>query len=182
MERVRAHAALADEPLAENQHVDIGVGTGHADHLDPELPELAEPAGLRAAVSEVPAHVVALVGRREVVGVPEVRADHAGRALRPQRERPPALVLERVHLLRHHVGGFPRGPREQLGVLERRRLEVPEAEQVRDRVRRLVQLHETVGVGAQDVLRAPGWLELHQPSLRRNGFVARSDPTSVRGP
>src|SRR5439155_9949047 len=60
VELVRVDAALLGEPIAEDQHVDVGTGTRDADHLHPELPELAEAAGLRTVVPEMPTHVIRL--------------------------------------------------------------------------------------------------------------------------
>ena len=114
--------------------------------------------------------------------MPQVRAHDPGGALGPERDRSSTLVLERVHLLRHDVGGVAGGARVQLRVLEGRRLQVSEPEQTRGRVRRVVQRQQLVGVVEQEILGAAGRLERHQPNSRRYGLVARSRPTVVSGP
>jgi hypothetical protein len=53
-----------------------------------------------------------------------VGAAHAGRALGPKGERAASLVLEGEHLLLDDVRGLADSARENLGVLEDRRLEV----------------------------------------------------------
>ena len=58
-----------------------------------------------------------------VHAVLEVGAAHRRGALGAQRERLAAAVVEGVHLLLHDVGGLPHAAREQLGGLERRRLD-----------------------------------------------------------
>lgn len=45
---------------------------------------------------------------------------HRGRAFRPQGATALAAIKEGVHLLAHHIGGFPDPPGEELGDLEHR--------------------------------------------------------------
>ena len=81
--------------------------------------------GLRRLVPEERAPVPEPHRLRALVhAVLDVRAADRSGALRPQRQRPPAHVLEREHLLLHDVRGLPHAAREQLGVLEHGRLEV----------------------------------------------------------
>ena len=49
--------------VAERDHLDVGRRALGAEHLDAELPELAQPARLRAAVPEHPRQVVRLERR-----------------------------------------------------------------------------------------------------------------------
>src|SRR5207244_12756005 len=126
--------------------------------------------------------------RRRVLreAVLDVRARDRRGALRPERERALAPVLEGVHLLVHDVGRRARRPLEQRRVLEARRLDA------RPAVLRALLLDrpddvppETVG--GQDVVR-PAWrLELlaHDASARssaKNGLRASSIPRVVSGP
>jgi hypothetical protein len=53
----------------------------------------------------------------------DVRAADRGRRLRAERQRAPGLVLEGEHLLLDDVRRLTHAAREQLGVLEGRRLE-----------------------------------------------------------
>ncbi len=123
-------------------------------------------------------------GAPSVLRAIEPGSHDTGRALRTERHRTTALVLERVHLLGHHVGGIAGRAREHLGVLERRRLDVPEPEEPRQLVGGLVQAEHRVGAVRQQVLGAAGRREVgaHQTNSCRNGLDARSRPTVVSGP
>ncbi len=83
-------------------------GSVGADQLDVDLVELAVAALLRPLVAEHRAGVENLLrqGLRQAVG--DQRAADAGGAFRPQRDGITAAILERVHLLRHDIGGFAR--------------------------------------------------------------------------
>src|SRR5207237_8886513 len=72
---------LPSEPIAQHHDLDVGLGTGHADDLDPELAELAQPTRLRPAVPEVTPDVVALERGGEAVDRSQVRAQDPGGAL-----------------------------------------------------------------------------------------------------
>ena len=105
------------------QRDELGVDGGivGADRLRPDLPELPVAPGLRALVAEEARQVPELHRLGQLVhAVLDVGAADRRGALRPQRERAPAAVLERVHLLLDDVGGLADAAREQLGPLERR--------------------------------------------------------------
>ena len=108
------------------QHDQLGVGLGRARSRSPR-PRPARTGGSGPAAAPRPEEarqVPELHRLRQLVhAVLDVRAAHRGGALGPQRERAPAAVVERVHLLLHDVGRLPDAAREQLGRLERRRLD-----------------------------------------------------------
>ena len=54
----------------------------------------------------------------------EHRTHHTRGALRAQCHRAVAAIGERVHLLRHHVGGLPHAAGEQCGVFENGQFDV----------------------------------------------------------
>ena len=90
--------------------------------LQPDLVELAVAPGLRALVAEEGPDVGELHRLRQLVHpVLEVGAADRRRALRPQGQAAPALVLEGEHLLADDVGRLADAALEQLGVLEGRR-------------------------------------------------------------
>ena len=71
-----------------------------------------------------------------------------------QRQRFPAAVFEAVHFLRHHVGGLAERAREHLGLLEHRHLDPAEAVELAHALDGLVVMRESLGFGAENVLRA----------------------------
>ena len=131
----RVERAEAAEPQLHPRHPQLGeqVGEQHdrlgvgerrvgADRLGADLVELAVAAGLRALVAEERPEVGELHRLRQLVhAVLEVGAADRRRALRPQGDAAPALVLEGEHLLADDVGGAADAALEQLGVLEGRR-------------------------------------------------------------
>ncbi len=95
-----------------------------AERLGADLPELAVAAGLRALVAEEAREVPELDRLAALVhAMLDVRAADGRGALGAQRQRAPGDVLEREHLLAHDVGRLADAAREQLGRLERRRLD-----------------------------------------------------------
>ncbi len=112
----------------QHDQLGVGLGRGRADRLGPDLPELAVASTLRRLGAEEAREVPELHGLCELAHpVFEVRAAHRRGPLRSQRERPSATVVERVHLLLDDVGRLPDPAREQLGGLERGRLDPPVA-------------------------------------------------------
>ena len=115
-------------------------------------------------------------------------ADGRG-ALGPQRDRTPAAVVERVHLLLDDVGRFADTAREQLGGLERRRLDAAVARCVEERACAGLQGRAPLGLLGQHVEGAARRADLVRQrsacaagaasSSLRNGFVARSAPSVV---
>ena len=129
--QVQPHAGQTEPRVEVREQVDqLGVDRGvvGADRLGADLAVLAVAAGLRRLVAEHRPRVPELHGLRKLVhAVLDVRAADRRGALRAQRQRAAAAVLERVHLLAHDVGRLADGAHEQLRVLEDRRLDLAEA-------------------------------------------------------
>ena len=178
----RPRPGALDDLAQQQDQLGVEARVVGADRLGVELRELPEAPGLRRLVAEERAPRPDLHGLGELVhAVLDVGAADAGRRLGPQRQRPPGLVLEGEHLLLDDVGGLPHPAREQLGVLEDRRVErlVPgPAEHLRDDA---LQRQPAAGVAGLDVERAPGGLKApaHRASSARNGLLARSAPRLV---
>ena len=180
--QVRADSDRLQELGQQHDQLGVGLRLGRSDHLGADLPELAKAALLRRLGAEEARQVPELHGLRQLVHpVLDVGAAHRRRPLRPQRERAPGAVRERVHLLLHDVSGLPHAAREQLGRLERRGLDPAVAG----------SLEDPLGVGFEHlaarsflrkhVERAARSLNPHQlaASSRKNGLVARSCPSVV---
>ncbi len=118
--------SLQDVPAA-GDHLGVGKRLGGADQLDVDLVELAVAALLRALVAEHRAGAEHLLRQRLGEAVGHQRAADAGGGLGAQRDGIAAAVLEAVHLLHHHVGGFAERAGEHAGVLEDRRGPLVEA-------------------------------------------------------
>ncbi len=119
-----AQAEASVEVGQQDDDLDVEVGVGAPDRLDPELVVLAEPAGLRALVAEA---------RRGVPDLPrhggtvlDEGPHHRRRALRAQGQVAIALVEEVVHLLADHVGALAHAG-EHGELLEHRALHQPVA-------------------------------------------------------
>ena len=154
--QLQANAAEADrgeEPERQVDHLDVEIRVGCADHLDSELMVLAIAALLWTFVAEA---------RRGVEDLPRLGrtvldegTHHRGRAFGAQRQAPPALVGELVHLLGHDVGRLA-DPLKNLDVLERRRDQQAVAEgrgSLRERTHNRL---EAVGLRWDDVVSALG--------------------------
>src|SRR5439155_22964679 len=154
-----------------------------ADRFDADLPELAVPPGLGALVAEEARQVPELHRLRELVhAVLEVGAAHWRGAFGSQGERPPAPVLECVHLLLDDVRRLADGAREELGGLERGRLDAPVPRALEDPPRSALDRPARAVLLGQHVVRATRGLDLgsHRPaSSCRNGFETRSRPSVV---
>ena len=112
------------EPIEQDDQLRVDERRIGADRLGADLVELPEPPLLRPLVAEVGTLVPELHRLRQLVHpVLDVGAADRCRSLGSQRDRTPALVLEREHLLADDVGGLPHAPLEQPGVLEDRRLD-----------------------------------------------------------
>ncbi len=154
------------------------------DRLRPHLPELAVAARLGRLVAVEARQVPQLHGLGQLVhAVLDVGPAYRRRALGAQGHGAPALVLEGEHLLAHDVRGLPHAAREQLGGLERGRLDAP----VPGGLQHLpgLALHHLarVRVVGQHVERAARRLYAFahwDASSRRNGFDALSWPSVVR--
>ena len=114
--------------VREQDHLGVGAGRVHADQLGPELPELPVPPLLRPLVPEAVVDVVPAERLGQHPGLVHVHPQHGRGQLGPERDRPPALVLERVHLV---DDPGPRAEGEELELLEGRRPDRPVAEAAR---------------------------------------------------
>ncbi len=106
------------EAVGQGDDLDVEVGVGRPEDLDPHLVVLAVAPGLGRFVAEGRSGVPRLPGQRRSVLHP--RPYQWSGALRPQGQGPAALVLELVHLLAHHVAALAGAPPEDLHVLEDR--------------------------------------------------------------
>ena len=179
--RSRALTPIASR-ISASSRTDLRVDGGvvRADRLAADLPELAEAALLRALAAEVGAEVPELHRLRPLVhAVLEVGAADRRGALGAQRDAL-RVGLERVHLLLHDVGRLPHPAREQLGRLERGRLDPLVAGALEDRARLALERVARERLLAQHVVRAARCLDpaVHA-SCARNGLVARSRPIVV---
>ena len=73
-------------------------------------------------------------------------------ASEPQGQRFAAAVVERVHLLRNHVGRLAERAGEHLGLLEHRHLDAAETVELAHALEGLNDMRERLGLGAEDVL------------------------------
>ena len=168
----------------QDDQLGVGLGRVGADRLGAELPELPVAASLRRLGAEAARQVPELHGLGQLAHpVLEVGAADRRGDLRAQRQRAAAAVVERVHLLLHDVGGLPHPAREQLGRLERRRLDPPVAGGAEDpvglRPRAAFAAPPTPG-GCRMCREGPESQNAHRSaSSRRNGLVARSRPSVV---
>ena len=100
------------------------LGSAGAESLDADLPELPHPALLRPLVAEHRAGVVELrEGPLRNERVFERGSHDARGSLRSQGEAASRPVVEGVHLLRDDVGRLADASREDVGVLEERRVD-----------------------------------------------------------
>ena len=118
---------VAVEAQRELDQLGVDPGARVADRLDVELPELAEPTGLRPVIAEHrPGHRQLHGLRERLEAVLDVRPDDAGGGLRPER---PGLALlgprrEAEQLLLDRVGDLAEAALEHAGLLEHRRLDL----------------------------------------------------------
>ncbi len=178
----RPRARALDDLCQQQDQLGVEAGVVRADRLGAHLRELPEAPGLGRLVAEERPPVPELHRLRELVhAVLDVGAADAGGALGPQRQRPPGLVLEGEHLLLHDVGGLPDAAREQVGVLEDRRVERLVARPPEHLCDQPLQAQAAARVAREDVGGAPGGLEApaHRDSSARNGLLARSAPRVV---
>ena len=165
----------------QHDQLRVDLGRRRPDRLGADLPELPVAAALRGLGAKEARQVPELHGLRQLVHpVLDVGAAHRSGALGAQRQRPPSAIVERVHLLLDDVGGLPHPPREQLGRLERGRLDPLVAGGSQDPPGVALQQLAASSVVGKDVERALGGLD-HRfvASSRRNGLVARSRSSVV---
>ena len=114
-----AHAVAVQQVRQQQDQLRVQRGIVGAQRLGPDLGELAIAARLGRLVTEERAPVAQLHRLGQLVhAVLDVGPARAGRALRAQGQRAPALVLEGEHLLLDDVGGLAHPAGEHLGVLE----------------------------------------------------------------
>ncbi len=110
----------------------------------------------------------------------DVGAAHRSGALRPERQRAAAAVIEGVHLLLHDVGGLPHPAREQLRRLERGRLDPAVSGRAEDPLRLRLEVVTAGRVLGEHVERAARSLNhWFRDSSRKNGLLARSRSSVV---
>ena len=112
--------------VAEGEQLHVGLRLGCSDDLGIELVELAEAALLRALVAKGRAVGRDLERRILLPTFAEISAADAGGELGAKRDRFPAAILERIHLLRDDVGRFTDRPGEYGSLLDRRDFDAPE--------------------------------------------------------
>ena len=185
LQDVVGHAETPEQLVVELEDLGVDGRIVAADRLDAELPVLAVAAFLRPVVTpEPPDRVQLLRLRLAVQAVLDVRARDRRRPFRPQRERAPAAVGERVRLLLHDVRPRARRSDDQVGVLEPRRLDRPVAVDAADLLHRRRHPAPARLFGREDVVRAARRLELrrHARSSARYGLRSSSAPSVVGGP
>ena len=131
-----------------------------AEGLDIGLMELPVAAGLRALVPKHRAHRVEpdRLGLH-LESVLDIGAQHARRGLGTKRERIPAPVLERVHLLLDDIRLVADSPRKQLGALEQRHADLSIAVCLEDPACRRLDALPARGLRRQDVTDATDGLD-----------------------
>jgi hypothetical protein len=151
----------------QHDQLGVGLGTGRTDRLGADLPELAVSALLRRLGAEVGAQVPELHRLRQLVHpVLHVGTGDRRGPFRAQRQRPAAAVVERVHLLADDVGRAADAAGEQLGRLERRRLDPPVTRAAEDPLGVRFEHGAPLRVGGQHVERSPRGLDrAHQTEL-----------------
>ena len=96
----------------------------------------------------------------------DVGAADRGRGLGAKGQAAPALVLEGEHLLLDDVRGLPDSPREQLRLLEDRRLDPPVARALESGGGGAIDTRPRCGVGGQDIERPAGGFEARSHARR----------------
>ena len=186
LQPVVRHAEPPKQFVVELDQLGVDGGVVRADRFDGRLVVLAEAAFLRRRVAVHRRNREQLLRLRLAVeAVLEVGADDRRRCLRAERQRTAPAVLERVHLLLNDIRTRAGRAREELGLLEDRRLDAPVAVE-RAEALDLVRDPLPEGLfGRQDVMRPPRRLELGAHVARssaRNGLAASSAPSVVSGP
>ena len=188
-DRVQVQCVVGD-PYATQQFAveldELGVDGGivGADRLDGELPVLPIAAALRAVVTPHRADRVQLLRLRLAVqAVLHVRAADRRGGLRPQRQRAPPAVRERIRLLLDHVGAASGRAHDQLGVLEAGCVDAAVPVQSGDVLHLLRHPLPERLLGRKDVVGAARRLEArHARNSARNALRASSVPSAVSGP
>src|SRR5262249_35307680 len=170
---------------------------GRSERLGPHLPELTVTTGLRSLVAEEARQVPQLHRLTALVhSVFHICPAHRRGALRAQRQRAARAVVEREHLLADDVRRLADRAREQLGRLERRRLDPFMAGTLEDRPRAGLQRAASARLLAEHVEGAARRFDLRDAQLpaavapgaeagiaerssARDGFVSRSRSSVV---
>ena len=157
----------AEEVHQHGDHLGIERRVRLAEGLDIGLMELPVAAGLRALVPEHRSHRVQPDGLRlDVESMLDIGAQHARRRLGPKRERIPAPVLERVHLLLDDVRLVADPSREQLGALEEGHADLAIAIRFEDPAGRRLDTLPARSLRGQDVADAANGLD-HRRGIRQ---------------
>ena len=184
LELVSRHAEIAEQHVVVVDDLGVDCGIRRADALERQLVMLAKPAALwsRVAVHRRDREELHRL-RLAMHSMLDVGAADRRRSLRAQRQRPPAAVFERVHLLLDDVGACAGRPLEELRVLEAGRLDprVPvERAEAPHLPRHLLPQRL---FGRKDVVRTARRFDTrHARSSARNGFRSSSAPRVVSGP
>ena len=182
LELEAGHAQPPEQVGVQRDQLGVDRRIVGADCLHRELPVLAEAAALRRRVTPHWPHRVELQGLRLAVHpVLHVRTNDRRRGLRPQRQRAAAAVLERVHLLLDDFGAGARRAGEDLGVLERGRIDPPVAVQPADVLRRSDGPPPRGLLGRNDVVGAARRLKHCCAAPRGTGSVRARRPASSAG-
>jgi hypothetical protein len=155
-----AHSGRLEQLGEQQDRLGVERRVVGSERLDADLRELAVASRLGALVTEERAPVPELHGLGKLVhAVLDVGARDAGGALRAQRQRAAAAVLKGEHLLADDVGRLPHPAREEVSVLDHRRLEWPVAVAAEHRAGAAVELAPALAVVGQHVECAPRGLQ-----------------------
>src|SRR3989344_2972150 len=114
---------IAEVPDGHEHQLGVGDRLSLPQNLKSELVKLPEPPGLRPLVAEHGTRIPELNRLRKIDHpVRGVGPRAGGWGLGQKRERLPALIDERKHLLLHDVSLFAHSANEQLSFLDYRRL------------------------------------------------------------
>ena len=159
------HDLVADPQFAQQlrrqrDHLDIRRRFRRAQHLGIQLVELPVPPLLRSLVTEQRPMRRELQRRMLLPAVRDIGTRNPGGEFGAQGQTLPAAILERIHFLRHHIGGLANGPGKHLGEFKHRRMDALEAIKFAHPVERLDHMVEPRRLLTKNVLRAP-----HAPRL-----------------
>ena len=155
---VARHAQFFQQMLAQCDHLHVRCRLACTQDFGVELVKLAEPALLRAFITEQWAPCGQLQRRQLLPAIFDVGARDAGGEFRAQAHGIAAAILEFIHFLGNHVGGLTQRPRKHGGRFEHRHFHPAEAVQIAHAVERFDHMIEAGGGLADHVLRAPRFL------------------------
>ena len=151
-------AEFLQELVGHRQQFDIGLRFSRTDDFRIDLVKLPVAALLRALVTEQRAVRRDLERRVLLPAVGQVSARDPGGEFGAQRQRIAAAVFERIHFLRHHIGGLADSAAEYFGFLEYRHFHTAKAVQLAHALEGFDNKGEGFGFGSEDILRAANGL------------------------